>query len=145
LRILDGIVDIYMPDMKYSDEKIAKELSGIDHYPSVNKAAVKEMHRQVGDLQLSPDGIAQRGLLIRHLVLPNNLAGTEDVVNFLAKEISPNTYVNIMAQYHPCHKAFQIPSLARQITPAEFQEAIKLAHQAGLNRLDKAHPIILRL
>ena len=146
LRILDGVIDIYMPDMKYSDEEIAKELSGIEHYPSVNKAAVKEMHRQVSDLQISPDGIAQRGLLVRHLVLPNNLAGTEDVVSFLAREISPETYVNIMAQYHPCYKAFRIPGLTRRVSPTEFQEALKLAHKAGLSRLDKARPMeILRL
>jgi putative pyruvate formate lyase activating enzyme len=145
LRILDGIVDIYMPDMKYSNAEIAKELSGIEHYPQVNKLAVKEMYRQVGDLQMNGDGIAQRGLLVRHLVLPNGLAGTRDVVNFLAKEISPNTYVNIMAQYHPCHKAPNIPSLARRISTIEFQEAIELAYEAGLSRLDKAHPVILRL
>ena len=145
LRILDGIVDIYMPDMKYSDEETAKELSGIEHYPSINKAAVKEMYRQVGDLQISEDGIAQRGLLVRHLVLPNGLAGTEEIVNFIANEISLNTYVNIMAQYHPCYKVFQIPSLARRISPAEFQEALELALKAGLSRLDRARPIVLKL
>jgi putative pyruvate formate lyase activating enzyme len=145
LRILDGIVDIYMPDMKYSDEETAKEFSGIENYPQVNKTAVKEMYQQVGDLQISQDGIAQRGLLIRHLVLPHGLAGTEEIVNFIANEISLNTYVNIMAQYHPCYKAFQIPSLSRRISPLEFQEAIELAHQAGLNRLDKARPIILKI
>jgi putative pyruvate formate lyase activating enzyme len=145
LNILDGIVDIYMPDMKYSDERVAKELSGIENYPQVNRAAVKEMHRQVGDLRIDEDGIAQRGLLVRHLVLPNGLAGTEKVVNFIGKEISSNTYINIMAQYHPCYKAYEIPSLARPISPAEFQEAVELAHQAGLNRLDRARPIIVRL
>ena len=102
LSILDGIVDIYMPDMKYGDENIARELSGIENYPQVNKAAIREMHRQVGDLQTSQEGVAQRGLLVRHLVLPKGLAGTKDVVDFIAKEISANTYVNIMAQYHPC-------------------------------------------
>ncbi len=145
LRILDGIIDIYMPDMKYSDEKIAKELSGIEHYPSVNRAAVKEMHRQVGDLEINKEGVAQRGLLVRHLVLPNGLAGTKEVVNFLAREISPNTYVNIMAQYRPCYKAFEIPSLARRISTAEFEEAAKLAYQAGLSRLDRARLVILSL
>ena len=145
LKILDGVIDIYMPDMKYSDEKIAKELSGIEHYPQVNKLAVKEMHRQVGDLQIDDRDIAQRGLLVRHLVLPNGLAGTRDTVNFLAKEISPNTYVNIMAQYHPCYKAPNIPGLAQRVSPTEFQEAIDLAHQAGLSRLDKARPVLLRL
>jgi Uncharacterized Fe-S protein PflX, homolog of pyruvate formate lyase activating proteins len=138
LRILDGIIDIYMPDMKYSDEETAKELSGIENYPPVNRAAVKEMHRQVGDLQIRQDGVAQRGLLVRHLVLPNGLAGTKEVVNFISGEISPDTYINIMAQYRPCYKAFEIPSLARQISTTEFYEALALARQAGLTRLDKA-------
>jgi len=144
LNILDGIVDIYMPDMKYGDERVAKELSGIENYPQVNRAAVKEMHRQVGDLEIDGDGIAQRGLLVRHLVLPNGLAGTKEVVNFISKQISLNTYSNIMAQYNPCYKAYEIPSLARPISTAEFQEAVELAHQAGLNRLDRARPIIVR-
>ena len=144
LNILDNIVDIYMPDMKYSDEKIAEELSGIKNYPQVNKAAVKEMHRQVGDLKIDGAGVAQRGLLVRHLVLPNGLAGTKEVVNFISKQISLNTYSNIMAQYHPCYKAYEIPSLARPLSTAEFQEAVKLAHQAGLFRLNKAHPLVLR-
>jgi len=137
LKLLDGIVDIYMPDMKYSDEKIAEELSGIKGYPLVNKAAVREMHRQVGDLQIDEQGVAQRGLLVRHLVLPNRLAGTQEVVHFLARKVSTNTYLNIMAQYHPCHKAYDIPSLARPVSRQEFQEAIDLAHQQGLYRLDK--------
>jgi len=145
LNILDGIIDIYMPDMKYSDERVAKELSGIENYPSVNRAAVKEMRRQVGDLKIDEEGVAQRGLLVRHLVLPHGLAGTEEVVNFVSKEISPNTYINIMAQYHPCYKAYDIPGLARPISRAEFQEAVELAQQAGLNRLDRARPIIVRL
>ena len=145
LRILDGIIDIYMPDMKYSNMEVARELSGIDDYPSVNKAAVKEMYRQVGDLQLNKNGVAQRGLLVRHLVLPDNLAGTKETMNFLSGEISANTYINIMAQYHPCYEALQIPGLARRISPAEFHEALSLAHEAGLNRVDKAHPMeILR-
>jgi len=145
LSILDGIIDIYMPDMKYSDERIARELSGIENYPLVNRAAVKEMHRQVGDLRLNEEGIAQRGLLVRHLVLPNNLAGTEEVVNFISKDISLNTYVNIMAQYRPCYKAHDIPSLARPISAAEFQQAVDLAHQGGLYRLDRARPLVMRL
>lgn len=139
LKLLDGIVDIYMPDMKYSDEKVAEELSEIKDYPLVNKAAVREMHRQVGDLQMDKQGVAQRGLLVRHLVLPNRLAGTQEVVGFLAKEVSTNTYLNIMAQYHPCYKAFDAPSLARPISGQEFQEAIALAHQQGLCRLDKCY------
>ena len=137
LGLLDGIVDIYMPDMKYSDGKIAEQLSGIQDYPSVNRAAIKEMHRQVGDLNMDEQGIAQRGLLVRHLVLPNRLAGTQEVVRFLAREVSTNTYLNIMAQYHPCYKAFDIPSLAHPLQRQEFTEAIDLARQQGLCRLDK--------
>jgi putative pyruvate formate lyase activating enzyme len=137
LKLLDGVVDIYMPDMKYSDEKIAEELSGVKDYPTVNKAAVKEMHRQAGDLQVNEPGVARRGLLVRHLVLPNRLAGTREVLHFLAQEVSTNTYLNIMAQYHPCHKAFDIPHLARPINRPEFNEAIELAHREGLRRLDK--------
>jgi len=146
LRILDGIVDIYMPDMKYDDEETAKELSGIESYPSTNKAAIKEMHQQVGDLKINEQGVAERGLLVRHLVLPNGLAGTKGIVNFLSGEISPNTYVNIMDQYHPCYRAFQIESLVRRISPVEFHEALSLAQEAGLSRLDRACPVeILRI
>ena len=145
LELLDGIVDIYMPDMKYSDEKTAEQLSGIKDYPKVNKAAIREMHRQVGDLQIDDEGVAQRGLLVRHLVLPNRLAGTQEVVLFLAQEVSTNTYLNIMAQYHPCHKAFDIPLLARPVLRQEFGEAIDLARQQGLNRLDRYNsPLPLR-
>jgi putative pyruvate formate lyase activating enzyme len=137
LRLLDGVVDIYMPDMKYSDEKTAEELSGIKNYPEINRAAVREMHRQVGDLRVDKQGVAKRGLLVRHLVLPNGLGGTRGVVEFLAREISTDTYLNIMAQYHPCHKAFDIPNLARPLLEHEFEEAIELAHRHGLHRLDK--------
>ncbi len=137
LKLLDGIVDIYMPDMKYSDEKTAERLSGVKDYPEVNRAAVKEMHRQVGDLKTDENGIAERGLLVRHLVLPEGLAGTEGVVKFLANEVSTNTYLNIMSQYRPCHRAFDIPGLDRPLKDHEFNEAIRLAHQQGLYRLDK--------
>ncbi len=136
LKLLDGIVDIYMPDMKYSDKKTAEQLSGVIDYPKVNRAAIKEMHRQVGDLQIE-QGIARRGLLVRHLVLPNRLAGTKEVLRFLAREVSANTYLNIMVQYHPCYRAFDIPLLARPVLRQEFHEAIELAHQQGLDRLDK--------
>ena len=142
LKLLDGIIDIYMPDMKYGNEETARKLSGIENYPEINKTAVKEMHRQVGELQIDREGIAQQGLLVRHLVLPYGLAGTREVVNFLAQEISPYTYVNIMAQYHPCYQAYQVPSLARRITTQEFQEAIDLAYQAGLQHLDRGRLLI---
>jgi len=146
LRILEDIVDIYMPDMKYDNEETARELSGIENYPEINKAAIKEMYRQTGDLEVNEEGVAQRGLLVRHLVLPHGLAGTKGIMNFLSEEISRNTYINIMDQYHPCYKAFQIPGLGRRISSAEFREALSLAREAGLSRLDKIHPIgILRV
>jgi putative pyruvate formate lyase activating enzyme len=145
LKLLDGIVDIYMPDMKYSDPEIAWRYSKVKDYPAVNRAAVKEMHRQVGDLVLDERGIAVRGLLVRHLVLPNRLAGTEEVVKFLAEEISPNTYLNIMDQYRPCYKAHQIPELSRRITFEEYEEALEMARKAGLNRLDKRQPRLVWL
>ena len=140
LKILDGIIDIYMPDMKYDDEETARELSGIRDYPEVNRAAIKEMHRQTGDLEISNDGVAQRGLMVRHLVLPQGLAGTKGIVHFLSQEISRNTYVNIMAQYRPCYKALQIPALGRRISSAEFREALSSTQEAGLSRLDRIHP-----
>lgn len=137
LELLDGIVDIYMPDMKYSGAKVGEEFSGVKRYPQVNRAAVKEMHRQVGDLQTDELGVATRGLLVRHLVLPDGLAGTEGVVKFLAEEISPNTYLNIMAQYHPCYHAADYPPLSRPITREEFSAAMALARRHGLHRLDE--------
>ena len=146
LKLLDGIIDIYMPDMKYSDDNTAEQLSGIKDYPKVNRAAIKEMHRQVGDLEIGEQGIAKRGLLVRHLVLPDGLAGTEEVVSFLAQEVSTDTYLNIMAQYHPCYKAFDIPQLSRPVSRQEFCQAIDLARQQGLGRLDKYDsPLPLRL
>ncbi|MEW6034894.1 MAG: radical SAM protein, partial [Chloroflexota bacterium] len=131
LRVLDGVVDIYMPDMKYADEAIAEELSGVKDYPRTNQAAVKEMHRQVGDLQVGEDGVATRGLLVRHLVLPHDLAGTARVVRHLAQQISANTYVNIMAQYRPCHQAYRYPKLSRPLTREEYLRALLEAKRAG--------------
>jgi putative pyruvate formate lyase activating enzyme len=139
LRILDGVVDVYMPDMKYDDAGIARELSGIENYPAINRAATREMHRQTADLEIDGEGVAQRGLLIRHLVLPHGLAGTEGIVRFLSNEISRTTYVNIMDQYRPCYKARQIPGLDRRISSPEFYEALSFAREAGISRLDKVH------
>ncbi len=135
LALLDGVIDIYMPDMKYSDEKTALELSRVKDYPAVNRGAVKEMHRQVGELVLDERGVARRGLLVRHLLLPDGLAGTEGVVTFLAREVSVNTYLNIMSQYRPCYGAFQFPGLMRTVGGDELMQAVKLAYDAGLNRL----------
>jgi len=136
LKMLDGIVDIYMPDMKYASAQIGLHYSKIRNYPVVNQAAVRAMHRQVGDLQIDSQGIATRGLLVRHLVLPNGLAGTKEIVRFLAEEISVNTYINIMIQYRPTYNARQFPKLTRPIKPVEYQEAVQMALDAGLNRLD---------
>jgi putative pyruvate formate lyase activating enzyme len=131
LRLLDGLIDIYMPDMKYSDSAAAKELSAAADYPQINREAVKEMRRQVGDLQLEK-GLAMQGLLIRHLVLPNNLAGSFEVIDFLAEQISVNTMVNVMDQYRPCYKAFEHTNVSRRPTREEFETAQKYAIEKGL-------------
>ncbi len=133
LEILDGIIDIYMPDMKYSDDAVSKKYSFALDYFLVSKRVVKEMHRQVGDLAIEK-GIAKRGLLIRHLVMPDRLAGSEAIFDFIVKELSPNTYVNIMAQYYPCHLAFRFPEISRRITHREYTQALTLAKQKGLSR-----------
>jgi putative pyruvate formate lyase activating enzyme len=136
LQLLEGIVDIYMPDMKYADESLARKYSRIPDYPAVNQAAVKEMHRQVGNLVLDEKGIAQRGLLIRHLLLPEDIAGTKEVIAFIADEISSSTYLNIMDQYRPDYNALDHPELLRRITREEYQRALDWACQAGLERLE---------
>ncbi|MBI5956582.1 MAG: radical SAM protein [Chloroflexi bacterium] len=143
LELLDGIIDVYMPDMKYSDEQTAKRLSGIANYPELNRLAVKEMHRQVGDLVVDEQGVAQRGLLVRHLVLPGGLSGSEDVFRFLAQEISTDTYLNIMDQYRPCYKAGEHPPLNRPLTKEEYQEAVERALQYGLTRLDRPRRLFI--
>ena len=139
IRLLDGVIDIYMPDMKYASQQAARFYSKIPRYPQVNQECVKEMHRQVGDLQLDENGIAQRGLLIRHLILPNGLAGTREITNFIAREISPQTYLNLMDQYRPEFNARQQPKINRLISREEVREAYQMAAQAGLQRLDSAN------
>lgn len=136
LKILDGIIDIYMPDFKYADNAMAEKYSKVKNYAQVAKEAIKEMHRQVGDLIINEQGIALRGLLVRHLVLPNNIAGTEQVVRFIAEEISKNTYINIMDQYRPCWHANEYPELSRRPTRAELLDAINVALKYGLKRID---------
>ena len=136
LSLLDGIIDIYMPDMKYGDSSIARRYSRVRDYVEVNLAAVREMHRQVGDLQLDEKGIAQRGLLVRHLVLPGNRAGSETVIAFLANEISKDTYLNLMDQYRPCYRANENPPLDRPLGENEYRRALDLARLYGLSRLD---------
>ncbi|MBM4136470.1 MAG: radical SAM protein [Nitrospira sp.] len=135
LKILEGVIDIYMPDFKYIDPEKAERYSYAKDYPEVAKSALKEMHRQVGDLIIDK-GIALRGLLVRHLVLPDGIAGTGGVVAFIAEEISKDTYINIMDQYRPCFKAFDHPPLDRRITKSEYMEALKMAVDAGLTRID---------
>ena len=136
LALLDGVIDIYMPDMKYGDSSTARQYSKVRDYVEVNQTAVKEMRRQVGDLVLNEIGIAQRGLLIRHLVLPDNLAGTDKILEFIAREISRNTYLNLMDQYHPCYRADEYPALNRPLTPAEYRAALNIAGAFKLDRLD---------
>jgi putative pyruvate formate lyase activating enzyme len=137
LKLLDGVIDIYMPDMKYGNSTIAQKYSKIPNYATVNQLVVKEMHRQVGDLIIDSDELAVQGLLVRHLVLPQSLAGTNEVVQFLAKEISKETYINIMDQYRPAYHANQYPEINRPLYREEYQAAVKLALDAGLQRLDK--------
>lgn len=134
LQLLDGYMDIYMPDMKYSDSAVAKELSAAPDYPEVNFAAVKEMHRQVGDLEVE-NGLATRGLLVRHLILPNGLAGSVKIIDFLAGEISRSTVINVMDQYRPCYKAHLHPKINRRPTLKEIETARQYAVERGLTVL----------
>jgi putative pyruvate formate lyase activating enzyme len=136
LELLDGVVDIYMPDLKFMDGKVSARLMNAPDYPEVAKAALKEMHRQVGDLVINEEGTAERGLLVRHLVMPNDLNSVRAAMRFLSLEISPYTYVNVMEQYRPCHKALDDTTLRRRITPDEFREAVETAVSEGLRRLD---------
>jgi putative pyruvate formate lyase activating enzyme len=135
LALLDGIIDIYMPDMKYGDSSIARQHSKVRNYVEVNRKAVKEMHRQVGDLALDERGLARRGLLIRHLVLPGNLAGTEKVMEFIAHEISLTTYLNVMDQYRPCYRADEYPPLDQPVNAAEYRAALAIVDRHRLRRL----------
>lgn len=143
LRLLDGVFDIYMPDFKYSQGEISQKYSQAPDYPVAAKEALKEMFRQVGDLEINEQGIAQRGLLVRHLVLPGGLAGTQDVMRFLAEEISKNTYVNIMDQYYPCGNIPLDSPLRRRITSEEYDEAVAIAKKEGITRLDKREKLRL--
>ena len=134
LKLLENIIDIYMPDIKYSVDENALMFSGVQNYWGVVTDTVKEMHRQVGDLKISKRGIAQRGLLIRHLVLPNDIAGSKRVIDFVADEISTNTYLNIMDQYRPAYNASKYEKLNRRITPSEYKEVVDYAFSKGLMR-----------
>lgn len=134
LKLLEDIVDIYMPDIKYSIDKNALRYSGIQNYWETVKFAIKEMHHQVGDLKINKRGIAQRGLLVRHLVLPNDIAGSKAVIDFIADEISRETYLNVMDQYRPSYYADKHPELNRRITASEYKEIVDYASSNGLGR-----------
>ncbi len=136
LQILDGIFDIYMPDFKFWDGKWAERYCQAPDYPEVAMAALREMHKQVGELIMDDQGVALRGLLVRHLVMPENIAGSERVFEFLVKEIAPNTYVNVMDQYRPCGEAHKDEFINRRLSSEEFREATDAARKAGLTRLD---------
>lgn len=137
LEILDGVVDIYMPDIKFGDDDAGRKYSGAAGYFTVAKRAVKKMHEQVGDLVIDERGLAVRGLLVRHLVLPEDMSGTAAVMEFLAREVSPNTFVNIMSQYYPAYRSADCPELGRRITNTEYRAAVNAARQAGLTRIYK--------
>ncbi|RMF92940.1 MAG: radical SAM protein [Planctomycetota bacterium] len=135
LELLDGVIDIYMPDIKFVDREVAHMLAAAEDYWDVCRRAVSIMHRQVGDLVLDLEGIARRGLLIRHLVLPGDKAGTRTVMEFLAREISPNTYVNVMPQYRPEGRAGEVEGMSRRVRREEYLQAMEAARNAGLKRL----------
>ena len=134
IQLLEGVVDIYMPDTKYLDERYSKRFSNAPDYPEVNKKVLKEMHRQVGDLMINSKGIAESGLLIRHLVMPNEVSSSEAVLKFIAEEISVHSYVNIMDQYRPEYRAHEYPEINRRITHKEYLEAIQWAKHYHLYR-----------
>jgi putative pyruvate formate lyase activating enzyme len=137
LELLDGVVDIYLPDFKYWDgKKAAKYSSGAETYPEVTREAILEMHRQVGVAHPAPDGLMYRGLMIRHLVMPNDVGGTKEILGWIAARLPKDTYVNIMSQYRPTYRAFEFPEISRPITRAEYEEAVTCARRLGLTNLD---------
>ncbi|MDA8138379.1 MAG: radical SAM protein [Desulfobacteraceae bacterium] len=143
LKLLEGIVDIYMPDFKFWDSEMAEKTCQAPDYPEVARAALLEMHRQVGDLFIDAYGLAQRGLLVRHLVMPKGMAGTRQAMRFIAANLSRNTYVNIMPQYRPCGRAHDIPELRGALTSTEFNQALKEANEEGITRLDQRRRVFI--
>ncbi len=136
LQLLDGIVDIYMPDAKFASSEVTQRLCGAPDYPERMQEALTEMHRQVGDLRFDERGLATRGLLVRHLVLPNDQAGTEQIARFLC-QLSPDTYLNVMAQYRPCHKAHSDELIDRPLSIEEYRQAVEVVLETGLHQLDE--------
>ena len=137
IKLLDGVINIYMPDFKFWNPEIADITCGAPDYPEIARNALLEMHRQVGELIIDKTGIALRGLLIRHLVLPLNLAGTRDIMKFIHDSISPDTYVNIMSQYRPCGLAYKTEGLDRAVSSEEYLQALQMAREEGITRLDR--------
>ena len=144
LKHLRGIIDIYMPDFKIWDKELSKKIVGAKNYAQITKEAIKEMHSQVGDLVVK-NAVAQRGLIIRHLILPGNLDDTYKILKFIRDEISKNTYVNLMGHYHPCWKAYKNPPLDRELKKDELKKALEIADEIGLKRLDKTHLALLAM
>ena len=143
LALLDGVVDIYMPDFKFWDAQVARQVCRAPDYRQVACTALKEMHRQVGDLVIDADGVARRGLLVRHLVMPDGLSGTRRVMHFIASEVSRETYVNLMAQYRPCGLASEDPLIGKPLAPSTYLAALEAARSEGITRLDERRPIFL--
>jgi putative pyruvate formate lyase activating enzyme len=143
LKLLDGVFDIYMPDFKFWDPAVAKKVCNAEDYPDVARRALLEMHRQVGDLEIDSDGVARRGLLIRHLVLPRGLAGTREIMRFIATRVSPDSYVNIMGQYRPCGRAAEMDGLADYPTSSDMDAARQAARDAGIHRLDRPRRVFM--
>ena len=137
IKLLDGIIDIYMPDIKFMDSSLSLKYCRAVDYPVIVREVVKEMHRQVGNLVTDENGIAKRGLIIRHLMMPSCADDTKAVLDFIAGGISSDSYVNIMAQYYPCHRAAEFPEIARGITPGEHEEALSYAGSIGLTRASR--------
>ena len=137
LKLLEGIFDIYMPDFKFWDPEMARKYLKAPDYPERAREAIREMYRQVGDLIQDESGIALKGVLLRHLVMPGGVAGTREIMRFIASEISPDTYVNIMDQYRPCGSANKYPPLDRCITHDEYEEALRAAREEGIRRFDR--------
>jgi len=133
IKMLDSIIDIYMPDMRYSSDPMAKKYSIVEDYVRYNRQSVKEMYRQVGGLKLDNKGIALKGLLIRLLVLPYNIGGVKETLDFIKSELSTDVYLSIMAQYHPTHNAFEYPRLNRRITAKEYLEVVRYAEKKGFS------------
>ena len=137
LKLLEGVIDIYMPDFKFWDPKVAELTCEARDYPEVARRAIIEMHRQVGDLVIDKSGMARSGLLIRHLVLPHGLAGTRQIMRFIAQKVSSSSYVNIMPQYRPCGRAYEVKELSNYLLPEEYKSALQAAKKEGITRFDR--------